>query len=40
MERTEKIGLGVATAGHVLLFGLLSAGFLATQTSQQGPGGQ
>lgn len=30
MERTEKIGLGVATAGHVLLFGLLSAGFLAT----------
>lgn len=30
MERSEKIGLGVATAGHVLLFGLLSAGFLAT----------
>lgn len=30
MERTEKIGLGVATAGHVLLFGLLSVGFLAT----------
>ena len=30
MERAEKIGLGVATAGHVLLFGLLSAGFLAT----------
>lgn len=30
MERTEKIGLGVATAGHVLLFGLLSTGFLAT----------
>ncbi|MDX3899089.1 MAG: cell envelope biogenesis protein TolA [Sphingobium sp.] len=30
MERTEKIGLGIATAGHVLLFGLLSAGFLAT----------
>ena len=29
MERAEKIGLGVATAGHVLLFGLLSAGFLA-----------
>uniref|UniRef100_UPI003B3A1619 cell envelope biogenesis protein TolA n=1 Tax=Sphingobium sp. TaxID=1912891 RepID=UPI003B3A1619 len=26
----EKIGLGVATAGHVLLFGLLSAGFLNT----------
>lgn len=30
MERAEKIGLGVATAGHVLLFGLLSAGFLTT----------
>lgn len=30
MENTEKIGLGIATAGHVLLFGLLSAGFLAT----------
>lgn len=30
MDRAEKIGLGVATAGHVLLFGLLSAGFLTT----------
>jgi hypothetical protein len=30
MDRAEKIGLGVATAGHVLLFGLLSAGFLST----------
>ena len=30
MERSEKIGLGVATAGHVLLFGLLSVGFLST----------
>ncbi|WP_375196075.1 cell envelope biogenesis protein TolA [Sphingobium sp.] len=30
MDRAEKIGLGVATAGHVLLFGLLSSGFLAT----------
>lgn len=30
MERTEKIGLGVAGAGHLLLFGLLSVGFLAT----------
>lgn len=30
MERAEKIGLGVATAGHILLFGLLSVGFLAT----------
>ena len=30
MERAEKIGLGVAGAGHVVLFGLLSIGFLAT----------
>ncbi|MHA6723542.1 cell envelope biogenesis protein TolA [Sphingomonas sp. RS2018] len=30
MERAEKYGLGVAAAGHVLLFGLLSVGFLAT----------
>ncbi|MGE4322323.1 MAG: cell envelope biogenesis protein TolA [Sphingobium sp.] len=29
MERAEKIGLGVATAGHVLLFALLSTGFPA-----------
>ncbi len=28
MDRSEKIGLGVALAGHVLLFGLLSVGFL------------
>lgn len=30
MERAEKVGLGVALAGHVALFGLLSVGFLAT----------
>ncbi|WP_336957805.1 cell envelope biogenesis protein TolA [Sphingobium aquiterrae] len=30
MERSEKIGLGIATAGHVLLFGVLSSGFLST----------
>lgn len=30
MERTEKIGLGIATAAHVLLFGVLSTGFLST----------
>jgi hypothetical protein len=30
MERAEKFGLGAATAGHVVLFGLLSVGFLAT----------
>lgn len=28
MERAEKIGLGVATGGHVLLFGVLSIGLL------------
>ncbi len=30
MDRTEKIGLGVAIVGHAVLFGLLSVGFLAT----------
>ena len=30
MERAEKIGLGVAAVGHIVLFGLLSIGFLAT----------
>lgn len=30
MDRAEKYGLGAATAGHVVLFGLLSVGFLAT----------
>lgn len=30
MERAEKVGLGVAVAGHIVLFGLLSVGFLAT----------
>ncbi|NJC34511.1 outer membrane biosynthesis protein TonB [Sphingomonas jejuensis] len=30
MDRSEKIGLGVATAAHVILFGILSVGFLAT----------
>jgi len=28
MDRSEKIGLGVAVVGHVVLFGLLSIGFL------------
>jgi outer membrane biosynthesis protein TonB len=28
MERTEKVGLGVAAAGHILLFGALSLGWL------------
>ena len=30
MDRSEKTGLGVALAGHVILFGLLSVGFLST----------
>lgn len=30
MDRAERTGLGVAAAGHVALFGLLSVGFLAT----------
>jgi outer membrane biosynthesis protein TonB len=30
MERAEKVGLGIAAAGHAVLFGLLSVGFLAT----------
>ena len=30
MDRIEKTGLGVAAVGHILLFGLLSVGFLAT----------
>ena len=30
MERTEKVGIGVAGVGHIILFGLLSVGFLAT----------
>lgn len=30
MERAEKYGLGIAVAGHVALFGLLSVGFLST----------
>lgn len=30
MDRAEKGALGVATIGHVALFGLLSVGFLAT----------
>ena len=35
MERAEKIGLGVAGAGHLVLFGLLSIGFLATPNPEK-----
>ncbi|MDP1028554.1 cell envelope biogenesis protein TolA [Sphingomonas sp. KR1UV-12] len=35
MERGEKIALGAAVAGHVVLFGLLSVGFLATPNPEQ-----
>lgn len=30
MDRTEKVGIGIAATGHALLFGLLSVGFLST----------
>jgi hypothetical protein len=35
MERAEKVGLGIAAAGHVVLFGLLSVGFLATPNPER-----
>lgn len=31
MERTEKIGFGVASAGHVLLLGLMTLGLMSRQ---------
>ena len=35
MDRAEKVGLGIAVVGHVVLFGLLSIGFLATPNPQK-----
>ena len=35
MDRAEKVGLGVAVVGHIVLFGLLSVGFLATPNPQK-----
>ncbi|MCC2980634.1 cell envelope biogenesis protein TolA [Sphingomonas sp. IC4-52] len=35
MERAEKVGLGVAGAGHLILFGLLSVGFLSTPNPEK-----
>lgn len=35
MERADKIGLGVAVAGHVIVFGLLSASFLSATPPRQ-----
>ena len=35
MDRTEKVGLGVAGAGHLVLFGLLSVGFLSTPNPEK-----
>ena len=35
MDRAETVGLGVAVAGHVVLFGLLSVGFLATPNPEK-----
>ena len=33
MDRSERLGLGVSTAGHVLLFGALSLGLLQTSVT-------
>jgi outer membrane biosynthesis protein TonB len=35
MDRIEKTGLGVAIVGHLILFGLLSVGFLSTPNPEQ-----
>ena len=35
MDRSEKVGLGIAVVGHIVLFGLLSVGFLATPNPAQ-----
>jgi outer membrane biosynthesis protein TonB len=35
VERAEKVGLGVAAAGHVVLFGLLSVGFLSVPNPEK-----
>jgi outer membrane biosynthesis protein TonB len=35
MDRAEKVGLAAATAGHFVLFGLLSVGFLSTPNPEQ-----
>ena len=35
MDRAEKVGLGGAGAGHLILFGLLSVGFLSTPNPEK-----
>ena len=35
MDRAEKVGLGIAVAGHLVLFGLLSVGFLSTPNPEK-----
>lgn len=35
MDRAEKVGLGIAVVGHVVLFGLLSVGFLSTPNPEK-----
>jgi hypothetical protein len=35
VDRAEKIGLGIAVVGHVVLFGLLSVGFLSTPNPEK-----
>ncbi|BAK64923.1 putative TolA [Sphingobium sp. SYK-6] len=37
MDRSERLGLGVSTAGHVLLFGALSLGLLTTSVTLPPP---
>jgi outer membrane biosynthesis protein TonB len=37
MDRSERLGLGVSTAGHVLLFGALSLGLLQTSVTLPPP---
>jgi outer membrane biosynthesis protein TonB len=37
MERSERLGIGVSTAGHVLLFGALSLGLLQTNVTLPPP---
>lgn len=37
MDRVEKVGLGVAAAGHIVLFALLSASLLAPKNDRPAP---
>ncbi|TPG15494.1 cell envelope biogenesis protein TolA [Sphingomonas oligophenolica] len=35
MDRAEKVGLGIAVVGHIVLFGLLSVGLLSTPNPEK-----